>query len=383
MLDWLSAEEALMRLRVRPQTLYAYVSRGRVRAEPDPLEPRRSRYRASDVAALTERKARGRKAADVATAAIAWGEPVLASAITTVRDGRLYYRGLDAARLSDTATLEEVARLLRGGIGLPPDEGQTAPPGPTAQSRAFAAFAHRADVDPPAQGRAADHLASEAARLLDLMAAAIAGPEGHVQREEEAGAIHERLGRAWRAPRDQWDAIRRALVLLADHELNASTFAARVAASTGASLSAAVLAGLCALSGPRHGGMAARVEAFAGEAERVDWRKALRAGDPPPGFGHALYPDGDPRAAALLGAIEVPLSLDALRREVEAASGQRANVDFALVAMRQSLGLPDEAPLALFALGRTAGWLAHAIEQVTTGAVIRPRARYVGPAPDA
>jgi citrate synthase len=123
MADWLSAEEALTRLRVRPQTLYAYVSRGRVRAEPDPIEPRRSRYRASDVAALTERKARGRKAADVAVAAIAWGEPVLASAITTVRDGRLYYRGQDAVALSRTATLEEVARLLRGGLGLPPDEG--------------------------------------------------------------------------------------------------------------------------------------------------------------------------------------------------------------------------------------------------------------------
>src|SRR5471030_3178396 len=111
MADWLSAEEALGRLRLRPQTLYAYVSRGRVRAEPDPVEPRRSRYRASDVAALAERKARGRKAADVAIGAIAWGEPVLASAITTVRDGRLYYRGQDAARLSDTATRSEERRV--------------------------------------------------------------------------------------------------------------------------------------------------------------------------------------------------------------------------------------------------------------------------------
>src|SRR5271154_4064950 len=174
MTDWLSTKEALTRLRVRPQTLYAYVSRGRLRAEPDPVEPRRSRYRASDVAALAERKARGRKAADVATAAIAWGEPVLASAITTVRDGRLYYRGQDAVRLSQTATLEEVARLLRGGLGLPPDEGQTAPPGPTARSRPFAPLAARADADPPAQGRRPDDLASEAARLLDLMAAAVA-----------------------------------------------------------------------------------------------------------------------------------------------------------------------------------------------------------------
>ncbi|HZZ89333.1 MAG TPA: citrate synthase family protein [Caulobacteraceae bacterium] len=379
--DWLSAEEALARLRVRPQTLYAYVSRGRLRAEPDPDEPRRSRYRASDVSALAQRKARGRKAADVAVAAIAWGEPVLASAITTVRDGRLYYRGEDAIGLSETATLEAVARLLRGGLGLPPDEPQDPPSGPTARSRAFAAFALRAEADPPSQDRPAHDLAGEAAELLDLMAAAIAGPEGAVPREEDAGAIHERLGRAWRAPRDQWDAIRRALVLLADHELNASTFAARVAASTGASLAAAVLAGLSALSGPRHGGMAGRVEAFAEAASARDWRRALGPAGLPPGFGHALYPDGDPRAVSLLAAIEVPAALQRLRREVEAASGQRANVDFALVALRRALGLPAEAPFALFALGRTAGWLAHAIEQIETGAVIRPRARYVGPAP--
>ena len=382
MADWLSADEALSRLRVRPQTLYAYVSRGRVRAEPDPSEPRRSRYRASDVAALAERKARGRKAADVARGAIAWGEPVLASAITTVRDGRLWYRGQDAVRLAETATLEEVARLLRGGIGLPSDEPLLAPPGPTAAARAFAAFAARAAADPPAQGRSAGDLADEAAQLLDLMAAAITGPEGAGLREEDAPAIHERLGRAWRAPRGGWDAIRRALVLLADHELNASTFAARIAASTGASLSAATLAGLAALSGPRHGGMAARVEAFTAVAAAGrsvgDWRRAARGGGPPPGFGHPLYPDGDPRAAALLAAIEVPPALARLRAEVEGATGERANMDYALTALRQSLQLPAEAPFALFAVARTAGWLAHAIEQIETGAVIRPRARYVG-----
>jgi citrate synthase len=377
MSEWLSSEEALGRLGVRAQTLYAYVSRGRVRAEPDPAEPRRSRYRASDVAALAQRKARGRKAADVAVGAIAWGEPVLASAITTVRDGRLYYRGEDAVRLAETATLEAAARLLRGGLGLPPDLSPSAPTGPSAETRAFLAFARRAAVDAPSQGRSVEDLANEAARLLDLMAVAVAGREGEVAREEEPGAIHERLGRAWRAPREGWDAIRRALVLLADHELNASTFAARVAASTGASLAAATLAGLAALSGPRHGRMAARVEAFALAAARRGWRKAAGAGAPP-GFGHALYPDGDPRAAALLGAIEVPPPLAALEAEVEADTGLKANVDFALVAMRAALGLPDEAPFALFAAARTAGWLAHAIEQAGGGQLIRPRARYVG-----
>ena len=378
MSDWLSAEEALGRLRVRPQTLYAYVSRGRVRAEPDPAEPRRSRYRASDVAALAQRKARGRKAADVAVGAIDWGEPVLASAITTVRDGRLYYRGVDAVALAETATLEEAARLLRGGLGLPPDVSPPAPAGPSAEARAFLAFARRAVADPPSQGRRPEDLADEAARLLDLMAVAIAGREGEVAREEEPGALHERLGRAWRAPREGWDAIRRALVLLADHELNASTFAARVAASTGASLAAAVLAGLSALSGPRHGGAAARVETFAEAAARRDWRRTAAAAAPP-GFGHALYPDGDPRAAALLGAIDVPPALAWLRAEVEGETGLRANVDFALVALRAALGLPAEAPFALFAAARTAGWLAHAIEQAASGQLIRPRARYVGP----
>src|SRR5258706_7323551 len=129
MAEWLNAEEALSRLGVRPQTLYAYVSRGRVRAEVDPDAPRRSRYRASDIAALTSRKRRGRRAADVAAHAIAWGEPVLSSAITTISDGRLFYRGRDAVRLSRTETLESVARLLRGGLGVAPDAVETPPPG--------------------------------------------------------------------------------------------------------------------------------------------------------------------------------------------------------------------------------------------------------------
>jgi citrate synthase len=380
MSEWLSAEEAMQRLRVRPQTLYAYVSRGRVRAEPDPDEPRRSRYRMSDVAALAERNARGRKAADVAGQAIAWGEPVLASAITTVRDGRLYYRGEDAVRLSETATLEAVARLLRGGPGLPPHEPQAPPAGEGALPRAFAALAARAATDPPTIDRQPDDLASEGARLLDLMAAAVAGPEGSVLRDEEEGPIHARLGRAWRAPLGSWDLIRRALVLLADHELNASTFAARVAASTGAPLAAAVLAGLCALAGPRHGGMAARVERFAETAGRLGAGRALAElrGAAPPGFGQPLYPDGDPRAEALLSSIELAPALDILRRTVESETGARANVDFALVALRQALGLPPEAPVALFAVARTAGWIAHSMEQIASGQLIRPRARYVG-----
>jgi citrate synthase len=102
-----------------------------------------------------------------------------------------------------------------------------------------------------------------------------------------------------------------------------------------------------------------------------------------PGFGHPLYPDGDPRAAALLGAFKVPAVLAQLRAETEAATGLLPNIDFALVGMSRTLALPADAPFSLFAVGRMAGWHAHAIEQLQTGKLIRPRARYVGVRPGA
>ena len=377
---WLSADEATARLGVRRQTLYAYVSRGRISAQADPAEPRRSRYKASDVAALTTRKARGRRAADVAEGAIAWGEPVLESAITTVAHGRLYYRGHDAVRLAESETLESVARLLRGGEGAPlaREMRYVAPADGTARGRAFAALAARAAVDLPATGLSSLELATEAATLLDLVADAVTGGAW-------VGPIHERLGHAWGCGAQGMDLLRRALVLLADHELNASTFAARVAASTGASLAAAALAGLAALSGPRHGGLVERVARWAEEAHRLGPDEAVAARrahrGPAPGFGHPLYPDGDPRARALTGAFQVPAPLEALRAAVEVDSGEHENVDFALLALAQTLSLPDDAPFCLFAVARCAGWLAHAMEQVEIGALIRPRARYVGVTP--
>lgn len=382
MSDWITAQAACERLGVRPQTLYAYVSRGRLGVRPDPADPRRSLYRAADVALLSERKSRSRKPAAVAAGAIAWGEPVLESAITTVEGGRLYYRGRDAAVLAEDQTLEAVARLLRGGDGvaLKRAERGEPPAGAGMTARAFAALAARAGADPPAIGRHPLALAAEAATLLDVLTDAVAGISA-------SGAIHERLGKAWGcgADRRSADLIRRALVLLADHELNASTFAARVTASTGASLAASALAGLSALSGPRHGGAGAAMQNLAAEAERLGPDAALAerlAQDRSlPGFGHMLYPDGDPRAAALLAAFTPSPALSRLRVAVEGVTGKVANVDFALVALADHLDLPREAPFALFAVGRCAGWIAHAMEQGQTGALIRPRARYSGMRP--
>lgn len=377
--EWIAADEARERLGVRPQTLYAYVSRGRVQVRADPHNPRRSLYRAADIAALAERKSRSRKPAEVAAGAIAWGEPVLASAITTVSGGRLFYRGRDAVELAETETLESVARLLRGGHGAALKSADRArpPEGASMTSRAFLALAARAGVDPPMRGRNALALAVEAATLLDVMTDAVAGQVG-------GGAIANRLALAWgQGPGGPGaDLIRRALVLLADHELNPSAFAARVAASTGSSLAASALAGLAALSGPRHGGAAAAIQAFAAEAAQTSPREALAlrlAEDRAlPGFGHQLYHDKDPRADALLDRFEPIPELARLRATVTAVTGLEPNVDFALVAICETLKLPKEAPFALFAVARCAGWIAHAIEQNQTGGLIRPRARYIG-----
>ncbi|WP_367273234.1 citrate/2-methylcitrate synthase [Phenylobacterium sp.] len=203
-----------------------------------------------------------------------------------------------------------------------------------------------------------------------------------------SGPIHNRLALAWgQGPGGPGaDLIRRILVLVADHELNPSAFAARVAASTGASLAAAALAGLSTLSGPRHGGATAAVRRFAAEAAELGPREAIQArladDRALPGFGHNLYPDGDPRAAALLERFVPPPELARLAELVEAITGHPPNVDFALMAACDALKLPDDAPFALFSVARCAGWIAHAIEQGQQDRLIRPRARYTGPEPE-
>ena len=172
-------------------------------------------------------------------------------------------------------------------------------------------------------------------------------------------------------------------MLTADHELNASTFAARVAASTGAPLAASALAGLAALSGPLHGGMTVQVNGFIAEVRRASDPRAaamqrLAQGLDVPGFGHPLYPNGDPRAKALQTALHYSEEMYAIAQAGEAVTGSPPNLDFALVALCRTLGLPNEAAFTLFTVGRTVGWLAHALEQRSSGGLIRPRARYVG-----
>lgn len=397
---WLNSADALALLRVRPQTLYSNVSRKRIRARADPDDARRSLYHAGDVHRLAAR-VRGRPTNErVAAESVSWGSPVLPSGISTVARGRLWYRGVDAVQLAEHGSLEEVAGLLWQSapirVSARAAGGTARDAAPTALQAAYKLLAARAGRDRPMYGRTLSALQEEAMELFsDLSGAMIGAIEqaSSARRKRTAGrpqpypapattAVHARLADAWRRP-ETADAIRRALVLLADHELNASAFATRVAASTGAALSASILAGFATLSGPLHGAAALALRELAAAAERDGAQKAivdsLAAGHSIPAFGHPLYAEGDIRAFALLKRTRLPPVFEELRSHAERLIGERPNVDFALAVLAASARLPRDAPLVLFALGRSVGWIAHALEQSQGPGVIRPRARYVGP----
>ena len=376
-MQWIGREDALEQLGVKPQTLYAYVSRGLIASRPDETDPRASVYSAADITGLVQRRRSGRGRQAIASAAISWGDPVMETAITTVRDGKLIYRGRDAVRLAADATLEETAALLWQAAGPSPSRaaGAENAGGDTGKARALGFLAARAASDPPSFGRGAAALAQDGASLLSGFCTAVTGTPGR-------GFFHQRLGRHWGLSPGGTDLLRRALVLVADHELNPSTFAARVAASTGAPLAACALAGCATLTGPLHGEASARARAYLLKAVEDGPQAALADlaahGTRIPAVGHALYPAGDPRAAALVRWMKPAPPLKRAMKAAEQASGEAANVDMALAALSVQLALPEDAPFLIFASGRMAGWIAHAIEQRTSGRLIRPRANYTG-----
>lgn len=382
----LSAAEAARLLNVSLPTLYSYVSRGLL-ASVSNGDARRKRYPQEDVLRLAARKNDARRGGQTAVAAMHWGLPVLETRISHIFDGRLLYRGCDATALAESATLETAAGLLWDDNAIDyfqqdapvlPQELAGAPDAPPL-ARAMLAMAMLASM--PAL---ADILKSGPA-LMRILAAAL------LQTAPSALPLHLQLAQAWHADAEQTELLRAALVLLADHELNASTFAVRCVASTGASLAAALMAGLAALSGDKHGGGSAAARRMLTQALAApDASAAIAAyykttAPEFAGFGHPLYPDGDPRAAYLLGSLttmahEKP-ELAAILA-VCAAAGElldtRPNADLALAAMELAFGWPEGAALSVFALARSAGWIAHAAEQAASAALIRPRARYIG-----
>lgn len=402
--DYLSAQDAAARLGVSVTTLYAYVSRGHVHSRSGGAA--RSRvYRKQDIDRLIEKRRMGRGAAQGAAHSLAWGLPVLETRISLIRPEGHYYRGHSVHRLIEEGrSLEDVARLL-WDCGEQDPFASAPPTRWPAPVHALIARSGLAPLERTAAGLTlltagtVRDLSSDpirrresAAALLRQTTALLAGSQTSTR------PAHQTLAAAWQ-PDDAAFAelVRTALLLCADHELNASAFAARVVASTGASLHMAVLAGLAALSGPEHGGATARAYAFldgAFAAPSIEHYVLayLRRGESLPAFGHPLYPQGDPRAAALLQKLDevkprgkARAARRARTRELiriaSEASGKAPSTDLALAALAHRYDLGAEGGLALFAAGRVAGWLAHALEQQTSGGLIRPRASYTGIAP--
>ena len=392
---WLTASQAAAALGVTRATLYAYVSRGHVRSQAAPGRSRTRRYSRDDVERLRRRTEERRDPDKATERALQWGLPVLESAITLVDGERLYYRGHDAIAMAETRALTEVASLLWTGRfdASRPDDARTIRDRTANKVLPFVARAQcvlieAGSSDPTAFDTRPQTVCAVGWRILDLLLA-IAAPG-----TPRTTTVDQALARSWRVTHDA-DLLRRALILCADHELNVSTFAVRAVASAGSTPYAAVTAGLAAIDGPRHGGATARVEAMLASMRRTrDVQGAvaarLRRGEPLEGFGHPLYPKGDPRAAALLRWLSEsrPRSTDVrfvqrVARTTASAIREEPNLDFALAALGLALHLPAGAPLVLFAIGRTLGWIAHALEQYATNQLIRPRARYVGIVPGA
>lgn len=378
---WIPREDALSLLGVKPQTLYAYVSRGRIAARPDPGDPRRSLYAAADVARL-----KGISGAETVGQFLPFepavkGEAVVQSSVSFVADGRLYYRGRDAAEWAQTSTVEETARLLWGcgstnpfaGLGVRVDGAG----GASHRARLFSALSRRAEEDLPSIGRDPDALRREAAMVLNEAIDAVAGPGPRL-------FFHQRLARGWKMLERDSVHLRRALVLAADHDLSPAVLATRAAASGGASPAGAAMAGLVALSSSPMARTLKAAIAYVAEARRDPAGVASRyrdSGGAIPGFGSDSFPLGDPRADAMLALAELPGDLLAILREGEAVGGARAGFAAALAVLARRLDLPRDGALDVLLIGRLPGLMAHALDQIIDGSPIRARLRYVGPRP--
>ena len=427
--EQLTTDEVARRLGVKPETVYAYVSRGllpsvrNARRQGQPLRPRRrgepggpgpARHQRPDgIAVQTE--------------------------ITLIAEGRLSYRGHDVAGMAAAEPFESVVSLLWTGSPAPtpltaPDEvlalaaAVTAPLPASARltdrlrlivAAAAAADPLRFDTSPGGRGRHRPHHAGDDGRRAAAApvrpgrrpaAGASDARSGPTGPQAAAGASDPPTGwdavpgraadplahRLWRCLTPEpptpagLTALNAALVLLADHDLAASTLAARVAASIRAHPYAVVSAGLAALDGPFHGGASGLMYRMFAEADQTGdplgvISDRLRRGEHIVGFGHVLYPDGDPRAAALIALLPpgpdgVRAGIDAMAGAMSRHRGQRPNIDFALAALARLTGMGPDAGETIFAVARTAGWIAHALEEYQDRpGRFRPTGRYGGP----
>ncbi|MFI5911445.1 citrate synthase [Dactylosporangium sp. NPDC051541] len=409
--DWMSADEAARRLGVKSTSLYSYVSRGTLtrRKSPDG----RSTFNRAEIEELARRGRPRRQAGST--------ELVIESAITLLGEDRHSYRGRDAVGLAEDWTLEETAVWLWTGLRFDSIESLITINrlGSWDADPAALAAAEQAQQGLPAAVLPLERLqlivtalaAVNPVRLnleteaviatgTALMAGMVDALPSRRQRRggdpglQQSESLHARLWRKLagsKADERLADALRFAMVLLADHELAASTLAARVAASVRADPYAVVTAGLGVTSGALHGGASLGVESMLAEITEPDRAahvigERLRRGERISGFGHAVYHDGDGRADALLAKVRRAVRghprlavADAVLEEAATHRLPAINVDFPLGLLTHLAGMPRGAGEAIFGIARTAGWLAHAMEEYQKPTRLRLRAAYTGP----
>ncbi len=397
----LAAEEAAKELGISLPTLYAYVSRGLIRSEAIGGSRRSRRYRVDDVRLLKQRRELRRDPAKAIAGALHWGEPLMESAITLIANGHVYYRGHDAVELAMNRSVEEVAALIWTGDFGPAEKlfaGQ-----PSLSRRYLAIRKHLSELPASETFQVLLSLAADDVSACDLRPAAVAQTGARILRllcsvalgtHSHGKGLALTLQEGWVPAKPKAaQLINAALILCADHELNVSSFTARCIASAGSSPYGVVTGGLAALEGVKHGKATERVEAFLQEAGTPAgvsraMISRLRRGEKIPGFGHPLYPEGDPRGKVLLELVAtmfpkspVVAMAAAATEEAFKLMGERPTIDFGLVILARGLSLPPSGALTLFAIGRTIGWIGHAIEQYQRDRIIRPRARYIGERP--
>lgn len=378
----LDSSEAARRLGVRLPTLYAYVSRGKLRSYPGPRTGR-SLFDAAEVEALA-RQARGGKQVEARIATVA-------TEVTRLAPDGPSYRGRSAVELSRSATFEQAAELLWATGPGEWEPLRLEPPDGLAESARLRWLVVMSDPGHPRPG-----IGDDRDRVAGQLRTLIATLSEHCGTSEpparDSGARAESIAsRAARSlmPKPTRKAVRALdslMVLLADHELATSTLAVRVAASTRAGVHEALLAGLGTLGGPLHGGAGARVCRLLSRSEAEEPSPviddALQAQPLLPGFGHPLYEQGDPRATAFqvrLDALPGPRRQRTVARFLaDAASlGQPPpNIDFALGAFTYLTGMRPDAAASVFTIARTAGWGAHYLEELDE-APLRYRARAI------
>ena len=395
MSKYISSKEATKLLGINRNSLYAYVSRGIIKTINDPKNRKRRMYSSYDIDKLLMRKQKPEK---ITQSSLNWGTSILKSKITLIQDNKLFYRGIEVASLIKSWSFEEVCSLVITGskdkifdlLDFSKPELESIKKG-IKNLRDMQELLIILELNSISSSNYRDHRRNQSEKLgFEILFTLISA----LTKDYSNKSISSKLASYFCIP-DQFiianELINTALILLADHELNSSSFTARNVASTGSSIHQCIIAGISSFLGFKHGSSVYNIEAMVNELQiDFEFEKNLRKWIPRPiyGFGHNLYPEGDQRADLLLSEIQKSFigsrkfeTLMKINRVCTKFSGYKPNIDFALLVLSRVLEQSIEFSQIIFAIGRISGWIGHIIEQYEEDTLIRPRAKYIGVKP--